>query len=56
MAEMQNTLDDMGGTVLMTKIIEENTQHCENTVHQALLFGIALLEDGNEQVRKPFFF
>eukprot|EP01064_Diplonema_japonicum_P002546 TRINITY_DN11626_c0_g2_i1.p1 TRINITY_DN11626_c0_g2~~TRINITY_DN11626_c0_g2_i1.p1 ORF type:complete len:2770 (+),score=666.63 TRINITY_DN11626_c0_g2_i1:33-8342(+) len=49
MVAMQNLLDEIGGTELVTTLIEAPVN--EEIAHQALLFGIALLEDGNVQVQ-----
>eukprot|EP00755_Sulcionema_specki_P032801 Sspe_Gene.19985::Locus_7307_Transcript_1_1_Confidence_1.000_Length_7185::g.19985::m.19985 len=49
MSAMQNRLDDLGCTLLMSNLIEANV---EAIVEQSLIFGIALLEEGNIQVQQ----
>eukprot|EP01060_Flectonema_neradi_P030314 TRINITY_DN4372_c6_g1_i1.p1 TRINITY_DN4372_c6_g1~~TRINITY_DN4372_c6_g1_i1.p1 ORF type:complete len:2743 (+),score=487.11 TRINITY_DN4372_c6_g1_i1:100-8328(+) len=49
MVNMQNILNSLGCTELVTSLIQ--APDSEQVVHQALLFGIALLENGNLQVQ-----
>ena len=49
MVAMQDILNSLGCTELVTTLIQ--APGSEDVVHQALLFGIALLEEGNLQVQ-----